>query len=83
MIARNSWEVGTFVFKQIPAEINLDIIPKMQSVPLSVKAEMQRREQTLKYRDQLAIVDEFGNVDSYTPSVQDILAHDWIVVLPY
>ncbi len=71
---------GMFIFKQIPAEIPLSIIPKMSSVPDSVKEFMLKEGKTLKYRNQIAIVDKDGNVDSWNPSATDLLGQDWIIL---
>jgi len=80
-IARKGWNgKGMFIFKQIPAEIGLDIIPKMQSVPQSVKDEMIKRAQTLKYTNQMAIVNNDGRVDSWVASSSDTFAEDWYIV---
>ena len=78
--AREGWNGrGLFVFKQIPAEIGLDIIPKMQSVPQSVKEEMLATGTTLKYTNQMAIVNSNGRVDSWVASSSDTFAEDWII----
>lgn len=78
MISRRGWNgKGMFVFKQIPAEIGLDIIPKMQSVPKSVKRSMLASGITLKYSNQMAIVKEDGTTDSWMPSSSDVFAIDW------
>lgn len=43
-VAKVGWKEGTFVFKQVPASIDVDtIVPKMQSLPESVKAEFIHR----------------------------------------
>lgn len=79
-ISREGWNgKGMFVFKQIPAEIGLEIIPKMQSVPQDAKDVMLERKQTLKYTNQMAIVNEEGRVDSWVASSSDTFAEDWIV----
>ena len=78
-ITREGWNgKGMFVFKQIPAEIGLDIIPKMQSVPQSVKDEMLKNGTTLKYTNQMVIVNADGRVDSWVASSSDTFANDWI-----
>jgi len=80
-IQREGWNgKGLFVFKQIPANIGLDIIPKMQSVPQSVKEEMIKRQQHLNYRNQCVIVDSSGNVDNWVPSISDVFAEDWVIL---
>lgn len=76
--ARASWNgKGLFIFKQIPAVIGLDIIPKMQSVPQSVKDIMVERGQALSYTNQMVIVNKDGRVDSWVASSSDTFAIDW------
>jgi len=80
-ISRHGWNgKGLFVFKQIPANIGTDIIPKMTSVPQEVKDTMIGRDQNLNYRNQCAIVDSNGNVDNWVPSISDIFSEDWIIL---
>ena len=71
---------GMFVMKQIPAEIGLDIIPKMQSVQKSAKDILINRATTLKYENQMLIIKEDGTADSWVPSSSDIFAEDWIII---
>lgn len=81
LVSRNGWNgKGLFVMKQIPAEIGLDIIPKMQSVQESAKELLIHRETTLKYENQMLIVKEDGTADSWVPSSSDVFAEDWFVV---
>lgn len=80
-VAREGWNgKGLFVFKQIPAEIGVENIPKMQNVPQDVKNEMIKRGQSLKYANQMAIVHSDGRVDSWVASSSDIFANDWIIL---
>ena len=81
LVSRSGWNgKGLFVMKQIPAEIGLDIIPKMQSVQESAKKLLIHRETTLKYENQMLIVKEDGTADSWVPSSSDVFAEDWFVV---
>ena len=81
LVAREGWNgKGLFVMKQIPAEIGLDIIPKMQSVQESAKKVLVSRGTTLKYENQMLIVKPNGTADSWVPSSSDVFAEDWIVV---
>ena len=81
LVAREGWNGnGLFVMKQIPAEIGLDIIPKMQSVQESAKRILVFRGTTLKYENQMLIVKPNGTADSWVPSSSDVFAEDWIVV---
>lgn len=86
MIAREGWN-GLFVFMQVPSTINKEIVPKMQSLPQSVKDEFQRRfddpnEQidAIYYNNQLAVVGKSNLISGYSPSPADTLANDWIVL---
>ncbi len=78
---REGWNgKGMFIMKQIPAEIGLDIIPKMQSVQQSAKDILINRGTTLKYANQMLIIKEDGTADSWVPSSSDIFAEDWIII---
>lgn len=76
-----------FVFMQVPSTIHRDIVPRMQSLPQSVKNEFERRfndenEQidNIYYSDQLAIVGASNLIVGWSPSPSDILACDWIII---
>lgn len=80
LIERTGWNgKGLFVMKQIPAEIGLEIIPKMQSVQESAKQILINRGTTLKYQNQMIIVKSDGTADSWVPSSSDIFAEDWLI----
>lgn len=76
-VERDAWDGKAFVFKQVPAHIGLEIIPKMQSVPDEVKALLLKEETTLKYAYQLAYVNISGEVSGWAPSALDLFATDW------
>lgn len=81
LIQRSGWnDKGMFVMKQIPAEISLDIIPKMQSVQQSAKDILINRGTTLKYENQMLIIKQDGTADSWVPSPSDVFAEDWIIL---
>ena len=81
LVSRNGWNgKGMFVMKQIPAEIGLDIIPKMQSVQESAKKKLIELNVTLKYENQMLIIKQDGTADSWVPSSSDIFAEDWIIL---
>ena len=88
MVARDNatWAAfhNRFVFMQVPSVINKEIVPKMQSLPQSVKAEFERRFNDPKrqinaiyYNNQLAIVYPSNLICGYSPSAEDALAIDW------
>ena len=82
MIARSGWNgKGLFVFKQVPATITADIIPKMQSLPQLVKDEFAKRgAEFIDYFDQLALVSPDNTIQGWAPSTPDALADDWMIV---
>ena len=80
-IARKSWnEKGMFVFKQVPSEVSKDIVPRMTSLPDSVKEEFIKRDQGPSYMNQIAIVKSDGTVDSWIASSSDTFADDWEII---
>lgn len=78
---RHCWKGGIYVFRQVPAMVPADVIPKMTSVPLLVKALLDENpNEPLIYRNQLAslnLVDR--EIHGWSPSAADVLATDWIV----
>ena len=89
-VSREGWNgKGLFVFRQVPSEIRKDIVPKMQSLPQSVKDEFQRRFDSglaynglcyIQYSNQLALVDIKNNITGWSPSTSDALADDWNIL---
>lgn len=80
-IAREGWNgKGLFVFMQVPAEIGFDIIPKMQSLPQSVKDEFIRRKGAISYSNQMALVNPNNSINGWAPSSSDTLAEDWVIL---
>lgn len=80
MAARDGWNGSDmFVFKQVPSEININIVPNMTSLPSKVKEEFIRRNMNLHYCNQFAIVKKDNTIDSWVPSVSDVMATDWIL----
>ena len=81
-VRRAGWNgKGMFVIKQVPAHITSETIPKMQSLPQTVKdILMKRQEPCLKYTNQMLIIDQDGRADSWIPSPSDVFAEDWELV---
>ena len=87
-VQRTGWnEKVLFVFMQVPSTINREIVPKMQSLPQSVKDEFERRfndpkEQidAIYYYNQLALVNPSNLITGWSPSTSDALADDWVVL---
>ena len=87
-VQRTGWNgKGLFVFRQVPATISKDIVPKMQSLPQSVKDEFEKRFNdpdreidAIYYDNQLALVNQSNLITGWAPSVSDSLAEDWIIL---
>ncbi len=80
-VARKGWNgKGLFVFMQVPAEIPEQVIPHMQSLPQSVKDEFAKRGGSIKYANQMAIVNPDSSINGWVPSSSDTLAIDWCVL---
>lgn len=81
-IRRSGWNgKGLMVIKQIPARIESDIIPKMQSLPQSAKDLILKGKGFIDYTSQCLIYNEnTGRADSWVPSISDVFADDWEIV---
>lgn len=81
-IRRKGWNgKGLFVIKQIPAHIESDVIPKMQSLPQAAKDRIMRTKGFIDYTSQCLIYNEnTGRADSWVPSISDVFAQDWEIV---
>lgn len=82
-IRRKGWNgKGLMVFKQVPAHIESDVIPKMQSLPQSAKDLILKGKGFIDYTNQCLIYNEnTGRADSWVPSISDVFAGDWEIVL--
>ncbi len=74
---RANWDNDVFIFAQIPADINEETIPKMQSLPEVVKREITEAGITsLSYQNQICKFDN-DDITYYTPTDDEIFADDW------
>lgn len=81
-VRRHDWNKYQCVIKQIPAYIDKDIIPKMQSLPQSAKNLILECSGSIDYTDQCLVYNaETGRADSWSPSVSDIFANDWEIIM--
>lgn len=81
-IRRSGWNgKGLFVIKQVPAHIESETIPKMQSLPQSAKDLILKGKGFIDYTSQCLIYNEnTGRADSWVPSISDVFAEDWEIV---
>lgn len=81
-VRRNEWNKNLWVIKQVPAHISEKIIPKMQSLPQSAKDLVLKSNGFIDYTSQCFIYNEnTGRADSWAPSIADIFAKDWKIVI--
>ena len=70
---RTNWDNDVFIFAQVPADINEETIPKMQSLPEVVKREITEAGITsLSYQNQICKFDN-SDITYYTPTGDEIL----------
>ena len=92
-VARVGWNgKGLFIFMQVPSEISIDIVPKMTSLPQTVKDEFLKRASItghksfnedmarIKYQNQLAMVYPDNNIYGWVASPSDVLEEDWVIL---
>lgn len=82
-VRRAGWNgKGLMVFKQVPAHITSEIIPKMQSLPDEAKRLILAHGDHIDYVSQCLIFNPaFGEANSWVPSISDVFANDWELVL--
>jgi len=80
-------ETKKFIFRQVNSVIGKNIVPKMQSLPQTVKDYFQRTfdsesEQIdqIAYANQIAIVGLSNLIESYTPTCADVLSDYWVIL---
>lgn len=72
-----NWDNDVFIFAQVPANINEETIPKMQSLLEVVKREITEVGITsLSYQNQICKFDN-SDITYYTPTGDEIFADDW------
>ena len=81
-IRRSGWNgKNMFVIKQVPAHIESDVIPNMQSLPQSAKDLILNGKGFINYTSQCLIYNgNTGQADSWVPSISDVFADDWELV---
>ena len=81
-LRRSNWNgKNLFVIKQVPAHIESDVIPNMQSLPQSAKDLILGGKGYIDYTSQCLIYNgNTGRADSWVPSISDIFADDWELV---
>ena len=85
-VKRKTWNgVGLFVFMQVSADISMEIVPIMQSLPQSVKDEFIRRQSENKMPE--SFITENGlttkrqdHIYGWVASPTDVLMEDWIIL---
>lgn len=83
VVRRSMWNgAGMCIIKQVPAHITELTIPNMQSLPQQAKDLIMRRAKCVDYASQCLIYNtKTGRADSWNPSIADVFAEDWEIVL--
>lgn len=80
IVSREGWNgKGMFIFRQVPSEVPVNIIPRMTSLPAAVRSKVLERDLPLRYQNQLAIVYPDNNVYGWVASPSDVLESDWCI----
>lgn len=86
-IRRTNWFPNHFIFAQVPATIGKDIVPKMQSLPESVKAfflktftDPSEQIDAIYYNSQIAYVGHSNVITGWGATPEDILANNWEIL---
>ena len=81
-LRRSGWNgKNLFVIKQVPAHIESNVIPNMQSLPQSAKDLILNGKRFIDYTNQCLIYNgDTGQADSWVPSISDVFADDWELV---
>lgn len=82
-VRRRGWNgSGLFVFRQKPAVVPTDIIPKMTSLYDEAKSQILATQDHIDYTAQMLIFNtNTGRADSWVPSSADLFADDWDLVI--
>lgn len=82
VIRRKAWRgTGYVVFKQVPAHIEQNIIPKMQSLPEAAKKLILKSRTYIDYASQcLKYNYTTGEANSWSPSINEVFAEDWEIL---
>lgn len=83
IVRRSGWNgKNLMVIKQVPARIEGDIIPKMQSLPQQAKDLIGNGKNFIDYTSQCLIYNrDTSKADSWMPSISDVFAEDWELVM--
>ncbi|SED11109.1 Protein of unknown function [Tenacibaculum sp. MAR_2009_124] len=90
-IQRRGWNgKGMFVFMQVPSSVPAEFVPKMSSLPETVKEAFSRRfdsmskdlkgDADIRYQNQLAMVYPDNNIYGWLASPSDLLSEDWMIL---
>lgn len=82
-VRRSGWNgSGLLVFRQKPAVVPADIIPKMTSLYDEAKSQILATQDHIDYTAQMLIFNtNTGRADSWVPSSADLFANDWNLVI--
>ena len=78
VIYRKAWDKDIVIFKQIPANIIENDIPKMTSLSPQTKEMILQNKKCIKYRHQAIEYNmSTGRASYWIPTIADLAANDW------
>lgn len=88
MVRRTGWGAkDSFIFRQVPSSVPSNIIPKMTSLPNTVKKEFENRcadsdqqIDAIYYMHQIARVYPSNIIVNWAPSCSDVFSEDWEIL---
>jgi hypothetical protein len=84
VLRRLGWDNRSLVvFKQIPADIGENVVPKMTSLPQNAKDIILESQKRISYNNQCILYNlHTGEATSWIPTMEDIFSKDWVRVQP-
>lgn len=84
VLQRLGWDNRSLVvFKQIPADIGENVVPKMTSLPQNAKDIILESQKHISYNNQCILYNlHTGEATSWIPTMEDIFSKDWVRVQP-
>ena len=67
------------IFYQVPSTVPAAIIPKMSSLPNSVKTLFHHRGGDIRYIDQFGLISPDNTITGWIPRTEDLEASDWVI----
>lgn len=83
VLTRQAWRRDNkMIFRQVPQHCDENVIPKMTSLPERVRGAVLETAKNIYFADQCLVFNALtGHTSSWVPTVEDLFATDWEVVV--